>query len=42
MLYMLSVVEDTAWGTLRGVAGIRRLMAEYKTRLREHLPKLYS
>ena len=42
VLYMLFVVEETSRGTLHLVVGIRQLMAEYKSRLREHLPKLYS
>ena len=42
VLYMLSVVEDTSKGTLHLVVGIRQLMADYKSQLREHLPKLYS
>ena len=42
VLYMLSVVEDTSRGTLHLVTGIRQLMAEYKSKMRERLPKLYS
>ena len=42
VLYMLSVVEDTSGGSLQLVSGIHKLMGEYKFRMREALPKLYS
>lgn len=42
LLYMLRGVEETAIETLRLVEGIRSLMADTKTRLRQEHPKIYS
>lgn len=41
-LYMLDAVEQTARQTIELVGQIRRLMQDYKLRLRRELPKLYS
>lgn len=42
LLYMLKGVEQTARQTVLLVEGIRRLMQDYKQRLRSGLPKIYS
>lgn len=42
VVYMLNSVADTAENTLKLVAGIGRLMAECKNRMRNELPKIYS
>ena len=42
LLYMLRAVAETSQQTLALVEGIRELMTEYKRRLREQHPKLYS
>lgn len=41
-VYMLNSVTDTAKNTLSLVSGIRDLMADYKSRMRDNLPKTYS
>jgi len=40
--YILKGVEETAKQTLHLIEGIRRLMQDYKNRLRSELPKIYS
>ncbi|MCY3973499.1 MAG: Fic family protein [Candidatus Dadabacteria bacterium] len=42
VVYMLKSVTATARNTLELVEGIRNLMAEYKNRMRDELPKIYS
>ncbi len=42
ILYMLRAVEETSRQTLGLIEGIRSLMADYKHRIREDLPKIYS
>lgn len=42
LLYMLKGVEQTARQTVVLIEGIRRLMQDYKQRLRSGLPKIYS
>lgn len=41
-LYMLEGVETTSRTTLELVEGLRQLMADYKQRMRDDLPKIYS
>jgi len=40
--YMLSGVEHTSRQTIHLVRGIKQLMMQYKQRIREELPKVYS
>ncbi len=42
VLYMLDGIASTAQTTLEIVEGLRRLMADYKQRMRRDLPKIYS
>lgn len=42
ILYILKAVEETARQTLHLIEGIKRLMQEYKNRIRTELPKIYS
>jgi len=42
ILYMLEGVEQTAKETIEVISGIRELMQEYKHRIRNELPKIYS
>ena len=42
VLYMLKAVTNTSITTLGLVEGIRKLMVEYKNRIRTNLPKIYS
>ena len=42
VIYMLGAVTETAISTLKLVSDIRDLMAEYKRRMRDDLPKIYS
>ncbi|MCI4644056.1 MAG: Fic family protein [Hyphomonadaceae bacterium] len=42
VLYMLEAVAETSRTTLELVHGLRRLMTEYKQRMRAELPKIYS
>ncbi len=42
ILYMLKGVEETAKQTLYIIEGIKKLMQEYKNRIRTELPKIYS
>lgn len=42
VLYMLRAVGDTAIETLALVESIRQIMADYKSRIRHDLPKIYS
>ena len=42
IIYILRAVTETAISTLRLVSGIRDLIAEYKNRMRNELPKVYS
>lgn len=41
-LFMVKVVEETAKQTLVLIDGIKKLMQEYKNRIRTGLPKMYS
>ncbi len=42
VLYMIDAVANTAETTLKLIEGLRSLMAAYKLKMREELPKLYS
>jgi Fic family protein len=42
IIYMLSLVAETAQITLKLIEGICRLMRDYKQRMRTQVPKLYS
>lgn len=42
ILYILKAVEETARQTLHLIEGIKKLMQEYKNRIRTELPKIYS
>ncbi|MGI8600266.1 MAG: Fic family protein [Chitinophagaceae bacterium] len=42
ILYMLKGVEETAKQTLHLIEGVKKLMQEYKNRIRNELPKIYS
>ncbi len=42
LLYMLEGVEQTAQQTIETVKGIKAMMMDYKSRIREELPKIYS
>ncbi|MCW3837192.1 Fic family protein [Sphingomonas canadensis] len=42
LIYMLTAIAETSIDTLNLVENIRRLMAEYKQRLRRNHPKIYS
>jgi Fic family protein len=42
IIYILRGVEETARQTLDLIEGIRKLMLEYKNRIRTELPKIYS
>ncbi len=42
ILYIIQAVSETAEETTRLIQGIRLLMAEYKLRLRDEHPKIYS
>lgn len=42
ILYLLKGVEVTALETINLIGGIKNLMQEYKTKLRDDLPKIYS
>lgn len=42
ILYMLKGVEETSKQTIELVEGIKKLMQEYKIKLRTELPKIYS
>ena len=42
LLYMLKGVEQTALETTVLIEGMRKLMLDYKRRMREALPKIYS
>ncbi len=42
LLYMLRAVSETATDTLALIEGIKKLMADYKHRLRTDHPRLYS
>jgi Fic family protein len=42
ILYILKGIEETAKQTLHIIEGIKKLMQEYKNRIRTELPKIYS
>lgn len=42
ILYILKGVEETSKQTLHLIEGIKRIMQEYKNRIRTELPKIYS
>jgi Fic family protein len=42
VLYMLDAVETTARSTVETIKGIRTLMQDYKTKIREEYSKMYS
>lgn len=42
VLYMLGAVRETARETIDRIAAIRRLMEDYRERVRQKLPKVYS
>lgn len=42
ILYILKGIEETAKQTLYLIEGIKKLMQEYKNRIRTELPKIYS
>ena len=42
ILYMLDGIENTAQQTIWLIQGIKKLMMDYKHRLRDELPKIYS
>lgn len=42
ILYILKGVEETAKQTLHMIEGIKKIMQEYKNRIRTELPKIYS
>ena len=42
IIYMLNAVEKTASQTVKTIRGIRDLMQQYKSRIREEEPKMYS
>lgn len=42
LIYMLTAVAQTAQQTLQLIEGMRQLMADYKRRIREEHPRLYS
>ena len=42
LLYMLEGVSQTAQDTIQLILGIKHLMADYKHRIRDELPKIYS
>lgn len=42
LLYMIDAVSETAKETTKLIFGIKQLMAEYKSRLKQDHPKLYS
>lgn len=42
VLYILTAVANTAQASLRLIEGLRALMSNYKVRLRDEFPKIYS
>ncbi|MBW6479373.1 MAG: Fic family protein [Bacteroidales bacterium] len=42
ILYILDAIETTAGSTVETIKGIKRLMLEYKSKIRKDYPKMYS